>query len=104
MATNSEISALISNTDLHNKIKAACIRAANTIRLEDSGTANHANRIIWARQCLSSMTGPTTKADQMFWMLIGANADATLATINGVSDSAINTAVLGAVDLFATGA
>jgi len=100
MATYIELRGLYGNGDLENKVEVACIVAAESIRNEDAGTTNHANRLVWAK---SAFSNPNTVAVQMLMALLAANKDLTVAQIEGASDAAIQTAVDNAVDIFADG-
>ena len=74
--------------------------AAEAIRTESDQTTNHANRLIWAAGVFDN---PRQEAERMYWALLAANEAQTVATITSASDSAIQTNVDAAVDLFATG-
>ena len=100
MAAYNELYSLLSNTALKNRIRVACVIAAETIRTEDVGTANHANRLIWAAAVFAN---PEAESGRMFMSVIAANKDNTVAQIEGASDAQIQAAVDAAVDLFATG-
>lgn len=100
MATLAEISTLLNDGPLNDKCKAACLVAANAIQVESDATANHANRLKWAKKAL---TDPTSVGTQMLRAVLGANASATLAQINAASDTTIQNAVNAAVNTFADG-
>lgn len=100
MATLSELWTLLEDPSLKEKVSAACLIAAEAIRVEDAGTANHANRLLWARKVLED---PVKAGDDMLKAVLAANASAPLASITGASDSTIQTAVNAAVNIFATG-
>lgn len=100
MATYMELKALYGHSDLQDKVEVACIVAAEAIRGEDPGTANHANRIIWAKRAFES---PTAVRNGMLMALLAANKDLTVATIAGATDSQIQDKVDAAVDVFADG-
>ena len=100
MATYEEIYGLHNNSDLVNKITVACIVAAEDIMGEVDTVTNHANRLIWAA---SVFQNPRDEAKCMFWALLAANNENTVAQIEGASDTAIQVAVDDHVDLFATG-
>jgi len=100
MATNLELRQLFGNNTLKNKVEAACLIAAEAIRNEDDQTANHANRLLWAKRA-SRDTVATGK--EMLKMLLAARKDLSAAEIEGASDDAINNSVAAAVDLFADG-
>jgi hypothetical protein len=105
MATYNELYDVYSNTvpgaqAILNKIVIAVMIAAETIRVEDPATSNHANRLIWAKQALSS---PYGKSYQMFPALIAQNSNATQSQILNVSDVSLQTAVNNAINIFADG-
>ena len=100
MATYSELYGLWHESDLKNKVAVAVVVAAETIQDEVDTTPNHANRLIWAREALESTA---SKTDPMYRIILAENKDMTVAQILGASDTAIQNAVDGAVDLFATG-
>lgn len=100
MATYNELLSLFNHNDLKNRIIVACIVAANTIRKEDAGTTNHANRLLWARDAFAN---PTQQASQMLMALLAENKAATVAAITSVSDADLQTLVDAAVNVFAAG-
>lgn len=100
MATYVELRQLFGNDALRNKIEVAVIIAAEAIRTEDAGTANHANRLIWAKQAFEN---PTSVAVKMMMALLAANAAATVAAITGATDAVIQGLVNAAVNVFADG-
>lgn len=101
MATYEELYSL-STTDsaLRNRVTAACIMAAETVMLEDGGTLNHANRLLWAKRAFAN---PKGEANLMFMAILAANAAATVAVIQAATDAAIQTNVDDHIDLFADG-
>lgn len=100
MATYAELYNLRNDSALRNKVVVAVIVAAETIMNEDGGTANHANRLIWAG---SVFANPGFEADRMFMAVLAANSDLTVTQIQEASDAAIQTNVDAHIDLFATG-
>ena len=100
MATLLELRGLLRDNVLHQKVEAAVLIAANAIRVEAAATANHANRLVWAKQAFAS---PVSKVEGMLSAVLSANASATVAQIQGASDAAIQSNVNVAVDLFADG-
>jgi hypothetical protein len=100
MATYIELRQLYGHGDLLNRIEVACIVAAETIRTESAETANHANRLVWAK---STFSGSRRAAEQMLMALLAANKALTVAQLTGVSDTDLQAAVDGAVDIFADG-
>jgi len=99
MATYAELRQLFGQGDLLNKTEVACLVAAATIRAEDAGTTNHANRLTWAVSVFSS---PRPMAERMLMAVLAANKAATVQAILGVTDEALQTLVDGTVNIFAT--
>lgn len=100
MATYSELRSLFGHDDLRNKIEVAVIVAAEAIRNEDGGTANHANRLLWAK---AAFVSPRSVAERMLMCLLAANKTQAVGTITGASDATVQTAVDAAVNIFADG-
>ena len=104
MATYLELFELRANQDMIGKIIVACIVAAEQIKTGgDTGalwdSANHANRLKWARAVFAD---PNTESTRMYYALLAANKAATIATILAASDDAIQAQVNSHVDTFAT--
>jgi hypothetical protein len=100
MATYDELLLASENGPLGNRIRVACVIAAEAIRTEAGATANHANRLIWAKAVFAN---PQHESARMLWAVLAQNKTFTLAQITGATDTAIQTAVNTAVDVFATG-
>lgn len=100
MATYTELRGLINDPTLKDKVSVALLIAAEAIRTEVGTTANHANRVKWAKKVLQD---PDGNADDMLRALLAQNANASVTTITGASDATIQTAVSNAVDIFADG-
>jgi len=100
MATYKELYNLWQSSAMLNKLRVAVVVAAHTIAGEDPGTSNHANRVIWAAEALVS---PDTKAQEMWKYLLAQSKDLTTEQIQGASDTLIQSAVDGVVNLFARG-
>ena len=100
MATYNELRQLYSHSDLTNRIEVAVIVAAEKIRTEASDTANHANRLIWAKGTFSSTR---RAAEQMLMALLAANRASTTAALIAVTDADLQVAVDAAVNIFADG-
>ncbi len=100
MATYLELHNTQSNNELTRRVRTACVIAADTIRAEDGGTTNHANRMLWAANAFRS---PEDEAGRMLWAVLAANKDTTVENITGATDAVLQAAVDAAVDLFATG-
>lgn len=100
MASYEELVEISNDGALRRKILASMAIAADTIRTEDGGTTNHANRVIWAKQALDK---PETKLNEMINLVLAANKDATKSAILGASDSTIQTNVNSVIDFLADG-
>lgn len=100
MATYAELRTVFGNDALRNKIEVAVIIAAEGIRTEDPGTANHANRLLWLKQAFRS---PATEAVTMLKALLAANKDLEISAILAATDEQIQAKVDAAVDAFADG-
>ena len=100
MATYTELFNQGSDSAFRNKVSVAVCVAADGIRVEDVATANHANRLIWAKRALEN---PRTVAENMHFAILVANKDLTVAQIQGASDVAIQSNVDACVDVFAQG-
>jgi len=76
----------------------AVAKAAYDILNEDAGTANHANRVIWANQTLADAK---SKAEQMMWGLV---TNATIAAAgDAATDNDIQFVVNSYINSFAQG-
>jgi len=100
MATYAELRNLLNDSALLNKVTVAVGVAAETIQNESGATANHANRLLWAKDAYSNPTGISR---QVFWAVIIANRASTVVQIQAASDTAIQTNVDAVIDIFATG-
>ena len=100
MATYEELYTLRNDSSLKNRITTACIIAAETVMLEDGGTANHANRLLWAKAVFANPKGEATR---MFMAILAASEAADVAVIQTATDAAIQTNVNDHIDLFADG-
>ena len=85
---------------LRDKIKVAVLVSCDKIRLENSGTTNHANRLLWAK---ATVENPGAAADKMLWAVLAQNRSFTSIQITDATDAAVQTAVDNAVDLLAQG-
>lgn len=97
MASYEELYALhLDHDDLLQRVTVATWIAAEAIRQEDPGTANHANRMVWAAEVLAGASG-----QQMLNAVLAANATLTVAQIEAATDAQIQAKVDDAVDLVA---
>ena len=100
MATNEELFSLMNDSALRNNVTVACVKAAEAIMLEDGGTLNHTNRLVWSASVFGN---PKSEAARMFMAILAANSALTVEQIQGASDEAIQANVDDHVDLFAVG-
>jgi hypothetical protein len=101
MASYSELMSVVTSSAgdaLKIQVRVGVVIAANTIANEGTGVANHAARLIWAKQ---AVTSPDSEADKMLWALLAQNAAVPLSTILSVSDATVQTAINAAVNLLA---
>lgn len=101
MATYDELLTAAENPNLRNRIRVACIVAAETIRTEPGATTNHANRLLWAKAVFQD---PIGQSAPMLWAVLAQNRALTAAQIIGATDALLQTAVNTEVDVLATGA
>ena len=101
MATYAALFDIANNNTLLARMTAAVALQAEAIRNEAGATANHANRLIWAK---GAYIDPRGTAQRMMWAVLAQNATATKAQILAATDAALLSAVAAAVDVFATGA
>jgi hypothetical protein len=99
MATYAELLTANEDPTLHNKIKVACIVAAEKVRIEATSVTNHASRIVWAK---SVFANPNFEVDRMKWAVLAQNRAAQLTDIVNATDAAVQTAVDAAIDVFAS--
>ncbi len=100
MATLAELNTLVDSSELNEKIRGAVMKAAVSVAYEASDTANHANRVKWAKQALSDPIGIAAKVSRY---VVGALASETLATITSSSDTTIQDNVNASINIFADG-
>ena len=101
MATYAELLTAAENDALTKRVRVAVVVAAEKIRVESTGTTNHANRLTWARQVFIDPAGVTQR---MLWAVLAQNRAVALASIIAADDATVQTAVDAAVDVFAVGA
>jgi len=96
MATLQELFNMRNDTELRNKVAAAGWNAAKDIFVEDVGTTNHAERLVWAVKALRDLGDGETVGD-IFKASIVLLQDSGTPT-----DIQIQTAVEQVIDKFAT--
>ncbi len=99
MATYDELLIVSENGTFKNRIKVACIVAAEMVRSELSSVTNHAARVVWAKAVFAN---PDAEANRMLWAVLAQNRTFTPAQITGATDTAIQNAVNAAIDVFAS--
>ncbi|MFS2027071.1 hypothetical protein [Massilia sp. CT11-137] len=99
MATYVELLNASANDMLRQKVRVACVIAAEKVRTEATGTTNHAARMAWAKAVYAN---PEAEGNRMVWAVLAQNAGVTLAQIIGATDATVQTAVDAAVDVFAS--
>lgn len=84
------------NTNLKKRVVAAVAKAAMDVIYEDPGTANHANRLIWAN---NAMQNTASSAEKMMW---GIAQNATIsADPDNATDNDIQFVVNSLIDAIA---
>lgn len=91
----------MNDSALRNRVSVACLVAAEAVRVEAVNVPNHANRLSWAKATFVDARGT---GERMLPAILAQNAALTRAQILAATDSALQTAVIAAVDVFATGA
>lgn len=90
MATYLELYSLTTDTTLRQKLTVAILVACEAIRVEANNTPFHSNRIAWAQQAITNAEGEANKA---IGLLLAANKALTVAQINGVTDTVIQSSL-----------
>lgn len=98
MATYTELLTLSENETLRQKVRVACVIAAEVVRTESAGTANHAARMAWAK---AVYVNPADVMQRMLWAVLAQNKAASFSTIAAADDATVQTAVTAAIDVFA---
>lgn len=98
MATYAELLTAAADGPLNQKVRVACVVAAELVRTESDQVVNHVKRLAWAKEVF---VNPRPQAERMIWAIIAQNRAATLAQIIGADDATVQTAVNAAVDVFA---
>lgn len=100
MATFAELVTASANATLVEKIKIATLIAADNVRIEGAGVADHQARTRWAAKVFSD---PTTESTKMIWPVLIQNRAFTLNQITGASDASVQSAVDAAVTVVIAG-
>jgi hypothetical protein len=99
MATYTELLFANEDPDLKLKIKVACVVAAEQVRTEATSVTNHASRVVWAKKVFEN---PDAESSRMTWAVLAQNRASSLASILSATDSAVQTAVDAAINVFAS--
>ncbi len=99
MASYIELLQVAGNDTLRQKIRVACIIAAEKVRVEADTVPNHVARLAWAKAVFAN---PETEGTRMVWAVLAQNASASAAAIAGASDAVVQSAVDSAVNVFAS--
>ena len=94
MATYAELIDASGNSPLIDKVRVACVVAAENIR--STGTSTTAEKL-WARQIFEN---PEAGQRQVLWAVLAQNKELALSAIIGATDAQVQTAVDAAVTLF----
>jgi hypothetical protein len=94
MATYAELIQAAGDSALIDKVRVACVIAADAIR--QNGAATAAQKA-WARGVFNN---PETPQTGLLWAVLAQNKASTLAAILGATDTQVQTAVDAAVALF----
>ena len=93
--------AAVGDSLIRQRIIGAALIAAGDIRAENTGTTNHANRLIWANAVSSD---PVATGTQLFHYML---RDATVLNVIGqntaITDIQVQAAVNGYINAVATG-
>ena len=84
---------------LLRRIEGACLHTAAYIRIEDAGTTNHANRLVW----MAAVQADATAEARKMLARILENGDIS-GNPDGVADATVQYVVDVNVNAFATGA
>lgn len=99
MATLDEQRQASESAPLRLKVRQAALKAAQIIVDEPEATANHPNRLAWAKRVFAN---PDTVVDQgLLAYVIAKNSAAALSAIVNADDTTVQNAVTGAVDSLA---
>lgn len=98
MASYEEIFSLYSDSALRNRVEIAILSVADQVRNESATTANHAARLVWARNVF---VNPSTWLLPVFRLLLIANKALDASAISSATPTQIETQILGAVDFLA---
>lgn len=96
MATYAELLQAAEDDGLNKKARIAVIIAADLVRAESVGTANHTARLAWASKAISD---PLVEAKRALWCALAQNAAVAQASILSASDATLQTAINAAIDL-----
>lgn len=106
-ATLAELNVAMAEPTMIEKTRSALVKAAKNVAFEATDTANHANRLKWAKAVLRD---PVGNADDMWRFIVGVLSSRDLGTVGvpastilGASDQDIDDNVALGINIFADG-
>ncbi len=99
MATLLELLMCRDDDYLTQRVLAATVVAAESVRTEPVNTPNHAARMSWARRAFED---PRAVANAMVWAVLAQNHEAPISAIRQATDAQVQDAVNAAVAVFAS--
>ena len=93
--------AAVADSQVRQRVIGAALVAAGNIRGEAAGTANHANRLLWANALSADPVGVGTRL--FHYMLRDATVLGVIRDGTAITDEQVQTAVNGYVNAVATG-
>ena len=93
--------AAVADSQVRQRVIGAALIAAGDIRVEDVGTDNHANRLVWADALSDEPTGVGTRL--FHYMLRDATILGVIGNSTPITDTQVQTAVSGYINAVATG-
>lgn len=102
MATNAELESLFGDGDMINKVQGSLAKVASEVLKGDDTAAPydqtagaHDKRVSWVA---SALTRPGKAAIDVWILVLGANASATVAQITSATDATIDSNVKDVID------
>lgn len=103
-ASLSDLFTLLNDPTLSQKVAAAVIRTSVSVAFEDTGTPNHANRLIWSKNALANPTG--TASEVLRYVIAAAYVSVSppmdLPSLQSLSDVVIQANVDASLAIFAS--
>ena len=93
--------AAVADSQVRQRVIGAALIAAGDIRVEDVGTDNHANRLVWADALSDEPTGVGTRL--FHYMLRDATILGVISDGTPITDAQVQAAINDYIDAVATG-